>query len=84
MRPQELPAPRGYGDALIREDFDRDQPPGLVWRDERKPDTWVLRLQDGRLLSLYGYRQVPWGIRGCLSRDGGGDLGPRPGDCATG
>ncbi|MBM3497616.1 MAG: exo-alpha-sialidase [Armatimonadetes bacterium] len=32
---------------------------------------FVLRLHDGRLLALYGYRRPPWGIRGCLSADEG-------------
>lgn len=32
---------------------------------------FAMRLQDGRLLALYGYRRVPWGIRGCLSKDDG-------------
>jgi hypothetical protein len=32
---------------------------------------FVLRLQDGRLLAVYGYRRAPWGVRACLSADEG-------------
>jgi len=32
---------------------------------------FVLRLQDGRLVAVYGYRRPPWGIRACVSRDEG-------------
>ena len=28
-------------------------------------------LSDGRLLCTYGHRKAPFGIRGCLSEDGG-------------
>jgi hypothetical protein len=31
----------------------------------------VLRLQDGRLVCLYGYRREPFGIRACVSTDAG-------------
>lgn len=31
----------------------------------------LLQLTDGRLLATYGYRREPFGIRACLSRDGG-------------
>ncbi|MXZ20314.1 MAG: exo-alpha-sialidase [Caldilineaceae bacterium SB0665_bin_25] len=27
-------------------------------------------LQDGRMLCTYGHRRDPWGIRGCISKDG--------------
>jgi sialidase-1 len=32
---------------------------------------FVLRLGDGRLVAVYGYRRPPWGIRACLSGDDG-------------
>jgi len=32
---------------------------------------YVLDLEDGRLLCLYGHRRHPYGIRGCISADGG-------------
>jgi len=32
---------------------------------------FILRLQDGRLLALYGYRRPPFGIRACVSTDEG-------------
>ncbi len=32
---------------------------------------FILRLQDARLLALYGHRRLPWGIRACLSTDEG-------------
>lgn len=28
-------------------------------------------LKDGRLLATYGYRYPPYGVRACISRDGG-------------
>ena len=31
----------------------------------------LLVLRDGRLLATYGYRYYPYGIRACISRDGG-------------
>jgi len=32
---------------------------------------FVCRLQDGRLVALYGHRREPWGIRACVSADEG-------------
>ena len=32
---------------------------------------FVMRMGDGRLVALYGYRRAPWGIRACVSRDEG-------------
>jgi hypothetical protein len=32
---------------------------------------YILKLSDGRLLALYGYRREPYGIRACVSSDGG-------------
>ena len=31
----------------------------------------LLDLQDGRILCTYGRREIPFGIRACLSEDGG-------------
>ena len=49
---------------------------GLTWSDPWKTPMWgqpahIVQLPDGRVLSVYGYRRVPYGIRGCLSEDGG-------------
>lgn len=70
--------------ALMRPDPDRH---GFLWQAEScdAGKTWslpvmtpmwgypahLLPLRDGRLLSTYGYRKAPMGIRACLSRDGG-------------
>jgi hypothetical protein len=35
-----------HGDPILREDFERCEPAAAVVRDERKPDTWVLRTKD--------------------------------------
>lgn len=43
---KELDRPREYGDPIIREDFERCEPREAVIRDERRPDTWVLRTED--------------------------------------
>jgi hypothetical protein len=32
---------------------------------------FVLKLQDGRLVALYGHRRLPWGIRACVSGNEG-------------
>ena len=49
---------------------------GATWTTPRATPMWggpphVLDLEDGRLLCVYGRRQPPYGIRGCLSGDGG-------------
>jgi sialidase-1 len=50
---------------------------GKTWRGPTKTPMWsgspahLLELKDGRLLCTYGYRRAPFGVRACLSRDGG-------------
>lgn len=49
---------------------------GKTWTAPKPTAMWgspphVLDLGDGRLLCVYGYRRSPFGIRGCISRDGG-------------
>jgi hypothetical protein len=36
----------------------------------------LVRLQDGRLICVYGYRLPPYGIRACISEDEGRSWGP--------
>lgn len=38
---------------------------------------YLMALSDGRLLALYGYRREPFGIRACVSTDGGVTWDPR-------
>jgi sialidase-1 len=50
---------------------------GRSWRDLHQTPMWghpahVLALADGRLVCTYGYRRPPFGVRACLSEDGGG------------
>lgn len=50
---------------------------GRTWSRPFQTPIWgypahVLELGDGRLLCVYGYRRPPFGVRACLSRDGGG------------
>jgi len=49
---------------------------GRTWGPILKTPVWgypqhLLPLKDGRLLMTYGYRRPPWGVRACLSHDGG-------------
>jgi len=49
---------------------------GTTWTVPRPTAMWgcpphLLDLEDGRLLCVYGHRRPPFGIRGCLSHDGG-------------
>jgi len=49
---------------------------GHTWTPPRPTPMWgcpphVLDLGDGRLLCVYGHRHPPYGIRGCISPDGG-------------
>jgi hypothetical protein len=49
---------------------------GQSWSDLEETPMWghpasVLLLDDGRMLCSYGYRREPFGIRACLSYDGG-------------
>ncbi|MGH2532996.1 MAG: sialidase family protein [Thermomicrobiales bacterium] len=49
---------------------------GQTWTPPRPTPMWgcpphPLDLEDGRLLCTYGHRRPPYGIRACLSEDGG-------------
>ncbi|MCA1724497.1 MAG: glycoside hydrolase [Thermomicrobia bacterium] len=49
---------------------------GEHWSAPQQTPMWgcpphLLALADGRVLCVYGYRRRPYGIRGCLSADGG-------------
>jgi len=49
---------------------------GRTWTTPRKTNIWghpphLLLLKSGRLLCAYGYRRIPYGVRVCLSHDGG-------------
>ena len=49
---------------------------GLTWTAVHRTPIWgspghLLLLSDGRLLLTYGHRRAPFGIRACLSQDGG-------------
>ena len=49
---------------------------GLTWTDPLRTEIWgfpahLLKLRDGRILSAYGYRREPGGVRAALSDDGG-------------
>jgi sialidase-1 len=49
---------------------------GLTWCKPWQTPMWgfpahVVQVADGRVLSVYGYRREPFGIRACLSNDGG-------------
>jgi sialidase-1 len=49
---------------------------GRTWSQPQAAPMWgspphLLALPDGRLLCTYGHRRPPFGIRACLSRDGG-------------
>ncbi len=48
---------------------------GYTWTVPERLDLWgypadLVALKNGKLLATYGYRQLPAGIRYCLSRDG--------------
>jgi hypothetical protein len=43
---RELARPVTYGDPIVRQDWERCQPAAAVVRDERRPDTWLLRTKD--------------------------------------
>ena len=60
------------GFARITRSTDR----GKTWGKVNKTPVWgypqhLLPLRDGRLLMTYGYRRYPYGIRACISHDGG-------------
>lgn len=49
---------------------------GLTWSKPWRTPIWgypadLVQLPDGRVLSIYGYRRPPFGIRACLSLDNG-------------
>ena len=49
---------------------------GLTWHSLEETPMWghpshLLHLQDGRVLCTYGYRRESFGVRACLSADGG-------------
>ena len=49
---------------------------GHTWHGLEQTPIWghpahLLRLHDGRVLCTYGYRREPFGVRACLSADGG-------------
>jgi len=49
---------------------------GLSWSEPERTPMWgypgtLILLPDGRILCTYGYRRPPYGIRACLSNDGG-------------
>lgn len=49
---------------------------GLTWSLPLRTDIWgypphLLKLRDGRILCVYGYRRRPMGVRAVLSHDGG-------------
>ncbi len=48
---------------------------GITWSPPKRTALWgypadVIQLKDGRVLAVYGYRKAPWGVRGCVSKDG--------------
>ncbi|MEO7653051.1 MAG: sialidase family protein, partial [Bryobacteraceae bacterium] len=49
---------------------------GKTWKPPFKTPMWgypahLLELKDGRILCTYGHRRPPYGVRACISRDGG-------------
>ncbi len=49
---------------------------GRTWSPPKQTSMWghpphLLRLAGGRILCVYGYRRIPYGIRACLSHDEG-------------
>lgn len=61
-------------DGYVWQSYSQDG--GQTWSWPRRLPVWgypqqLCRLSDGRLLMAYGYRREPYGIRACLSADGG-------------
>ena len=51
---------------------------GKTWSEARKTPMWglpahLLLLSNGHILCVYGYRRKPFGVRACLSYNGGAD-----------
>ena len=70
LRTEDSDAGGGY---LYQVSSDDD---GATWSPVRRLPIWgspahLVQLADGRVLSVYGHRREPFGIRGCLSADGG-------------
>jgi sialidase-1 len=60
---------------FLHQALSRDE--GRTWTDLHQTPMWghpaqVLALADGRLVCTYGYRRPPFGVRACISEDGGG------------
>lgn len=69
-----LTAIRVPSDGYMRISFSKDK--GKTWTEPLKTNVkgypqHLLQLKDGRILATYGYRYKPFGIRACLSSDGG-------------
>lgn len=69
-----LTALRVPSDGYMRTSFSKDQ--GKTWSEPIKTKVrgypqHLLQLKDGRILATYGYRYRPYGIRACISKDGG-------------
>lgn len=61
-------------DGYMRISFSKDR--GKTWSEPVKTPVrgfpqHLLVLKDGRLLATYGYRYRPFGVRACVSKDGG-------------
>ena len=65
-------------DGYVRQSCSNDS--GKTWSWPKRLPVWgypqqLCRLDDGRILLSYGYRREPYGIRACLSADGGRTYG---------
>lgn len=85
--PHILPLAGGRVIALLRTDpqdspgegylYQADSPNwGIEWRPYRRTPMWghpphLLQLRSGAVLCTYGHRRPPYGVRACLSHDGG-------------
>ena len=73
-------APEGGGAYEWTEVFESDDG-GRTWQFLSRPNDWgapapLVLLDDGRLLTVYGYRVKAYGIRARISEDGGRTWGP--------
>ena len=71
MRSYEQP---GRKEAYLHQSFSADG--GRTWSAPQATPIWgyppqLTRLQDGAIHCVYAHRRYPYGIRACLSRDGG-------------